>query len=115
MRALEPGLRRVNRVMKAAANSGISKMRSARISMLLVFHGGEILDMGCLAFAIKSHDERQADSNFGGPHGNNKEDHDLAVEIVVEGGQGHKREVCRVQHQLQGHVGYDSIAGDTAP
>src|SRR5436190_14764917 len=97
MSALAPGFRRVKSVISAAANSGTSKIRRARISIILEFHRREVLDMSCLAFAVKRNNQSKTNSHFGGRDSDNKENHHLAVEIVVEARHRNKSEVGRVQ------------------
>ena len=77
---------------------------------VLELHRGEVFDVGGLALAVKGDDEREAHGHFRRRDGDDEEDHDLAVEDVVEPAEGDKGEVGGVEHQLEGHVHDEQVA-----
>src|SRR5438105_6322612 len=74
------------------------------------FHRGQVFHMGRLAFAVKRHDQRQADCNLSRSHGDDKKDHHLPIQIIVEPGEGDKSQVGGVEHQFQRHINNEQIA-----
>src|SRR5882672_8389809 len=103
--ALNLPSRLVNSPIAAAASNGRNRMIQATSSGLKSsnmrgseFHRSEVLDVCSLALAVERDDERQAHRHFRRRHGDDEENHDLAVEVVVEPREGDEREVGRVEH-----------------
>src|SRR5678816_1815094 len=105
--ALSRASRRVNNVMPAAAASGVNRTIHGR--MFAAFIGsvaqrGQVFDVSRLFLAVQRHDQRQSDRNLSGGNGDDEEDHDLPIEIVVETRERDQREIRCVEHQLKGHI-----------
>src|SRR5215472_7054437 len=69
-----------------------------------------IFDVQRLAVARDDHDDRQSDRRFRRRHYNHEEHENQAVQLVEFAAERHKRQVHRVQHQLDGHKNRDDIA-----
>src|ERR1700749_3001432 len=61
------------------------------------------------ASAVDRHQDREADDDLGGGHDHHEERDDLAIQVVVHGGERHERQVARVQHQLDAHEHDDGV------
>jgi hypothetical protein len=72
-------------------------------------------DMRGLALAIQRHDQGEPDRDLGRGDGDDKENHDLAGQVVVEPGKRHQREIGGIEHQLEGHVNDQEIAPHDDP
>src|SRR5579871_3087679 len=110
---LNSGLRRVKRVMTAAANNGRNRIiqpKPSQFSNMLVFHPHEIFHVRGLAPAIQRDDQRQAHRDLRRRHSDDEEHEHLAVEIAVEAGHRHEREIGRVQHHFEAHVDHEQVA-----
>src|ERR1700761_2900955 len=62
------------------------------------------------ASPVDRHQDREAHNHLGGGHHHHEERDDLAVQVVVHGGERHERQVARVQHQLDTHEDHDGVA-----
>src|SRR5260370_17553377 len=65
--------------------------------------------------AIDSNDDRQSHRGLGGGHYHDEEDEHLPAERVPVRGEGNKRKVHAVQHQLDRHENRDDVALDQEP
>src|ERR1043166_173049 len=63
-----------------------------------------------LAFAIECDNQSEANRNFGCRHRDDEEDHDLAVQVVVETRESDEREVRGVEHEFEAHVHHEQVA-----
>src|SRR4030095_12912230 len=59
-----------------------------------------VVDRGGPAGPVDRHDDRETDDDLGGGDDHDEERHDLAVESAGGAGEGHQRQVHRVEHQL---------------
>src|SRR5690348_4299726 len=69
-----------------------------------------IFDVQRLAVACDDHNDRQPHRRFRRRHHNHKENENQSVQLVKFAAERHKRQVHRVQHQLDGHKNRDDIA-----
>ena len=68
-----------------------------------------------LVFAIKSDDECQTDCHLGRRDRNDKEHHDLTIQMIVESRACDQREIGGIKHQFQRHVNNQQIATKDHP
>ena len=59
---------------------------------------------------VKSQHEREPDGNFGGRHGENEEEHHLAIRLSPARSRGDKAESGRIEHHLNRHQREDHVA-----
>lgn len=63
------------------------------------------------AFGLEDlHDQRQADRHLRRRHRDDEEDEDLSAETLDDAAERHHRQVCGVEHQLDGHEDDQRVA-----
>ena len=74
------------------------------------FHRRQIFNVRGLAFAVERDDERQPDRHFRRRDGDDEENQNLSVQVVVEARERNEREIRGVKHQFQRHINHQQIA-----
>src|ERR1017187_9201894 len=86
----------------------IHALRRNQATAPSALHHVDLVKVDRLPVAVDQQHDGQADSDFGGGHGDDKQSKDLTCHGVVEGPEGKKVDVDRVEDQLDRHEDQDA-------
>src|SRR3984957_10333760 len=98
------------KVVSAWATAVVATASEPVTALLLVLQQPRVVHRRGPAGTEDRHQDRQAYHDLGGRDHHHEERDDLAVQVAVHAGEGHEREVDRVEHELDAHENHHCVA-----
>jgi hypothetical protein len=95
----------MSRAALAKGNPGISHNQLIKLPS----HSAERIDIQRLEPVVDSQHQCKSYGYFGGRHGQNEQEHDLAVSLMPSSTGDHECQPCRIEHDFQRHQDKDQV------
>src|SRR6185437_11354905 len=110
MSALKRGMPTSNQVPEKAPLAAVKGAASTLTESSSVLQQTGIVDRSRPAGTVHGDDDRKPDDDLSRRDNHDKERHDLAVQVTVDARERDKREVARIEHELDTHEHHDGVA-----